>query len=56
METLTLADACKGFKNAIKLFSQLANMMTNTNITINNANDANIMIIELENYVKLYEV
>ena len=51
-----MEDVCKGFKNAIKWFSQLANMMTNTNITIKSANDERIVIIELKKYAKRYEV
>ena len=50
-----MADACKGFENEIKLFSQLANMMKNMNITIKSDNDARIVIIELQKCVKPWE-
>ena len=46
VETLTMASTDIGFKNAIKLFSQLANMSNITNISIKHANDAGIMIID----------
>ena len=53
METLTMESTNIGFKNAIKLFSQLANMIKITNISLKYANYAGNLIIDLEKIRKL---
>ena len=48
METLTMASTDIGFKNAIKLFSQLANMIKITNMSIKCANNSRIDVIDFK--------
>ena len=48
VETLTMASTDIGFKNAIKLFSQLANMIKITNMSIKCANNARIDVIDFK--------
>ena len=56
VETLTMASTDIGFKNAIKLFSQLANMSKITNMSIKCANNAGITIIDFEKVGEPYEL
>ena len=55
-KTLAMANAYTGIKNSIKSVSQVAKISTLINISIKDANDAGITVIDFEKRSKLCEL